>query len=217
MNAERWVPVVVNIDDCVIIGKEEVFVGEAVEYEDHVYTLRDTKHAGRHIVVHNKSGEYVFHMMCNRPGRYFLGHTHGYRKIPANEEPCPVKRALRQRNLSIHYIEEIDPGISHTAKEHKNRLPLAGNKYDFFITDGKREPLEALGRTVFQVFTFSYIVHVGIDYKNVQSPFYWINKITLVKDISFDSLQECANVLVDLLDKNQVTSYALDVEELSYE
>ena len=203
MKHTQWLPVVVNIDGCVIIGRNKTCIGEVVQNGDYIYTLRETTRAGRHIVVHQENGEYLYHTLCNKPGQYFLGDTYGYRRIPDDEEPCPVRRVLRKNKLPVGLVVPAVRGMPKVAEEHTYRPALAGNKYHMIITDGEKIPTNDDHTRVTIVKDFQYLVESGVDYKNIASPFIWVNQVSLVPDADYSALVSCADSLTVLMESNQ--------------
>ena len=218
MARKQWLPFTVDNDNNVLIEGETLCEDSYFIWADKLVNLRRTPNSGLHVVVsHSATGIYLYKVNITKPGQYFMGPTHGYRKIPPEEEMCPLKKLLRKHGVSVQLMEYVDKDapimVSRTAFD-TTHLP-GGSRVVCYSTDGDDQPAgpKSLGLQRVIVNGFNYVFSykqemIVIDDPNTDDgepavvTRTWFNKLFIKDDEDVD-LEEATLILQEMLVENQ--------------
>ena len=206
--SDKWIKLSVSKDMAVFADNKEFGEDSLLEHNGKTTTIRNTPHAGLHAVTIDSDGEFLYKTSLCRPGTYYLGPDYGYRKVLPEEEPCKLKRLLREVGLPIDLIEYMSPDlplILNRTSLKSEEMPK-GTRYTYFVTDGDCSPLtESLGMQKISITKYNYAIELKEEmFCNEEdfATYNWIKKIYIL-DIEDQDLTEAAGKIAGIIKENE--------------
>lgn len=203
-----WVHITVDNDGLVLLEGGSVpipvdGVFTPPQGQNVIYSLRHTPRAGRHIVAMSRDGAFKYSTRCNKPGTYCLGPEYGYRRIPDEEEGCPIRAALRRHGLSPTIVQTVPPETPVPVTVSSEEVPAAGRQ-SRFVSDGTATKMGGrFGLDDYMVTGYGFVIVIKSERSSVAAPFSWLQKVYVSRDITDEQLQEAAEQIEMLMQENK--------------